>query len=47
MSATQEDPFSLAGQVALITGGGTGLVAMWKAFGEMEAMGWIGPERLP
>jgi threonine synthase len=27
------------------TGGGTGLVGMWKAFGEMEAMGWIGPER--
>jgi threonine synthase len=23
------------------TGGGTGLVGMWKAFGEMEAMGWI------
>ena len=27
------------------TGGGTGIVGMWKAFGEMEAMGWIGPER--
>jgi threonine synthase len=27
------------------TGGGTGLVGMWKAFDEMEAMGWIGPER--
>ena len=27
------------------TGGGTGLVGMWKAFEEMEAMGWIGPER--
>ena len=27
------------------TGGGTGMVGMWKAFGEMEAMGWIGPER--
>ena len=27
------------------TGGGTGLVGMWKAFAEMEAMGWIGPER--
>src|SRR5687767_3456731 len=27
------------------TGGGTGLVGMWKAFSEMEAMGWIGPER--
>ncbi|MGH8958506.1 MAG: threonine synthase [Acidimicrobiia bacterium] len=27
------------------TGGGTGLVGMWKAFGEMETMGWIGPDR--
>ncbi|MBW3660647.1 MAG: threonine synthase [Gemmatimonadetes bacterium] len=27
------------------TGGGTGLIAMWKAFGEMEALGWIGEER--
>lgn len=27
------------------TGGGTGLIGMWKAFNEMEAMGWIGPER--
>jgi threonine synthase len=27
------------------TGGGTGLVAMWKAFAEMEQLGWIGPAR--
>ncbi|HEY6912081.1 MAG TPA: threonine synthase, partial [Myxococcales bacterium] len=27
------------------TGGGTGLVGMWKAFDEMQAMGWIGAER--
>lgn len=27
------------------TGGGTGLVGMWKAFEEMEAMGWIGSKR--
>jgi threonine synthase len=27
------------------TGGGTGLVGMWKAFDEMEAMGWIGAKR--
>ena len=27
------------------TGGGTGLVGMWKAFGEMEALGWIGGKR--
>ena len=27
------------------TGGGTGLIGMWKAFGELEALGWIGAER--
>jgi threonine synthase len=27
------------------TGGGTGLIGMWKSFDEMEAMGWIGKER--
>jgi threonine synthase len=27
------------------TGGGTGLIGMWKAFDEMERMGWIGPAR--
>jgi threonine synthase len=27
------------------TGGGTGLVGMWKAFDEMEEMGWIGSDR--
>jgi len=27
------------------TGGGTGLVGMWKAFDEMEEMGWVGKKR--
>ena len=27
------------------TGGGTGLIGMWKAFQEMEQMGWIGAKR--
>src|SRR6266480_213988 len=27
------------------TGGGTGLIGMWKAFEEMEALGWIRKER--
>jgi threonine synthase len=27
------------------TGGGTGLIGMWKAFSELEAIGLIGPER--
>jgi threonine synthase len=26
-------------------GGGVGLIGMWKAFGEMEALGWIGSKR--
>ena len=27
------------------TGGGTGLIGMWKAFDEMEKLGWIGEKR--
>src|SRR5258708_16616706 len=27
------------------TGGGTGLIGMWKAFAELEAIGFIGPRR--
>ena len=27
------------------TGGGTGIIGMWKAFDEMEELGWIGSER--
>ncbi|HEX2324288.1 MAG TPA: threonine synthase [Chloroflexota bacterium] len=27
------------------TGGGTGIVGMWKAFQEMETLGWIGSKR--
>jgi threonine synthase len=27
------------------TGGGTGLIGMWKAWDEMERLGWVGPAR--
>jgi threonine synthase len=27
------------------TGGGTGIIGMWKAFAELEALGWIGSKR--
>ena len=27
------------------TGGGTGLIGIWKAFEEMEQLGWVGPGR--
>jgi threonine synthase len=26
-------------------GGGVGMIGMWKAFAEMESLGWIGPKR--
>ena len=29
------------------TGGGVGMIGMWKAFEEMEALGWIKPGRRP
>ena len=37
--------WSLPDVIIYPTGGGTGLIGMWKAFDEMEAMGWIGSER--
>lgn len=29
------------------TGGGTGLIGMWKAFGELRALGWFKSEAMP
>src|SRR5258705_4188039 len=29
------------------TGGGVGMIGMWKAFDEMQELGWIGSERPP
>jgi threonine synthase len=29
------------------TGGGTGLIGMWKAFGELEALGWLNSPKKP
>ncbi len=37
--------WSLPDVIIYPTGGGTGLVGMWKAFAEMESLGWIGPDR--
>jgi len=35
----------LPGAILYPTGGGTGLIGMWKAFDEMEALGWIDSRR--
>jgi threonine synthase len=37
--------FDLPDVIVYPTGGGTGLVGMWKAFEEMQTLGWIGPRR--
>ena len=33
------------GTILYPTGGGTGLIGMWKAFDELQDLGWIGAER--
>jgi threonine synthase len=40
-----EDLGRLPDVIIYPTGGGTGLIGMWKAFDEMERLGWIGSER--
>ncbi len=41
----EEFDWTLPDAILYPTGGGTGLIGMWKAFDEMEEMGWIGPRR--
>jgi len=43
--AAHYGPRALPDAVLYPTGGGTGLVGMWKAFAEMETLGWIGTKR--
>jgi threonine synthase len=41
----EELGWSLPDVIVYPMGGGTGLIGMWKAFAELEAMGLLGPER--
>lgn len=41
----EQSGWTLPDVVIYPTGGGTGLVGMWKAFDEMEQLGWIGRHR--
>jgi threonine synthase len=41
----EQQGWTLPDVIIYPTGGGTGLVGMWKAFDEMEKLGWIGPGR--
>ncbi|HEX6092105.1 MAG TPA: threonine synthase, partial [Dongiaceae bacterium] len=38
-------PWSLPDVIVYPTGGGTGVLGMWKAFSELESLGLIGPQR--
>ncbi|MCA9080752.1 MAG: threonine synthase, partial [Planctomycetaceae bacterium] len=44
-AASNVGEFTLPDVIFYPTGGGTGLIGMWKAFDEMEALGWIGSRR--
>ncbi|MBI3666924.1 MAG: threonine synthase [Acidobacteria bacterium] len=37
--------WKLPDEVLYPTGGGVGMIGMWKAFDELERLGWIGPAR--
>jgi len=39
--------WSLPEVIMYPTGGGTGLIGMWKAFGELDELGWLVDERRP
>ena len=41
----EQSGWTLPDVIIYPTGGGTGLVGMWKAFAEMETLGWIGSKR--
>jgi len=43
--ASSDGTLQLPDVIFYPTGGGTGLIGMWKAFDEMEQLGWIGPAR--
>src|SRR4051794_224025 len=39
--------WSLPDVILYPTGGGTGLIGMWKAFAELQTLGWLKDEQLP
>jgi threonine synthase len=45
MEVAEQMDWELPDVIVYPTGGGTGIIGMWKAFEEMENMGWIGSER--
>jgi threonine synthase len=45
LEAAEQFNWNLPDAIFYPTGGGVGMIGMWKAFAELQAMGWIGPKR--
>jgi threonine synthase len=47
LELAEQGNWTLPGVILYPTGGGTGLIGMWKAFQELRELGWLRQERLP
>jgi len=45
LEVAEQMGWTLPDVIVYPTGGGTGIIGMWKVFDEMEQLGWIGSER--
>jgi threonine synthase len=45
LEAAEQFEWNLPDAIFYPTGGGVGMIGMWKAFRELEQLGWIGPKR--
>ncbi len=47
LELAEQTAYRLPDVILYPTGGGTGLIGMWKAFAELRELGWLRSERLP
>jgi threonine synthase len=47
LELAEQTDYRLVDVIFYPTGGGTGLIGMWKAFAELGTLGWLKTERLP
>jgi threonine synthase len=47
LELAEQTGYRLPDVILYPTGGGTGLIGMWKAFAELRELGWLRTERLP
>ena len=47
LELAEQTDYRLPDVILYPTGGGTGLIGMWKAFGELSELGWLRAVRLP